>query len=174
MSLRAGFAVALALAAFVTPACSQSNVETSASGEKLIGVAPDDAEMNAAIAQARATLPQFWAKFEAKPAGYSQFMLKPGLPTVDGRGPEHIWVDVIERRDGKVVGRLANEPFHLGDLKFGSEVTFSPEIISDWGYSKGDVIYGHYTSRLLMAREEPQAKPSDYGLSATPLEGTQD
>ncbi|HEY9219165.1 MAG TPA: DUF2314 domain-containing protein [Phenylobacterium sp.] len=167
----AGF-VALAVVAFVTPSCSQSGVETNSAGEKLTAVTEDDQEMNSAIAQARSSLPQFWAKFDARPAGYSDFQVKPGLASVDDYGTEFIWVDVVERRGDQVIGRLANDPFHLGaDMKLGSEVSFKPELISDWGYSKGDVLYGHYTSRVLITRERDN--PAEYGLSPTPLETVQ-
>ena len=58
------FAIALALVA----GCSKE--------DKVISVAPDDAEMNAAIAKARETLPEFWQVFDKPEHGEKGFALK--------------------------------------------------------------------------------------------------
>lgn len=153
-----------AVLAVAAPACSQPE-------EAFIEVAEDDELMNAAIAQARSSLPQFWSRFEARTPAYSDFMVKAAMTTVGGEGIEHIWVNLADRRAGKVTGRLANEPIHLGDkLRYGSEVEFPESIVSDWGYSKGEVIYGHFTTRVLMTSQDPNASLADYGLSPTPIE----
>ncbi|MFC3078412.1 DUF2314 domain-containing protein [Phenylobacterium terrae] len=154
-------AVMLALAA---PACSQPQ-------EAFIEVADDDERMNAAMAEAKASLPQFWRRFETGTPEYSDFTVKAAMTTVGGQGIEHIWIDVSDRRDGKVTGRLANEPVHLGDeLTLGSEVEVPEAIISDWGYAKGEVNYGHFTTRVLMTRQYPDTPLAEYGLSPNPLE----
>ena len=154
-------AAVLALAA---PACSQPE-------EAFIEVSEDDERMNAAIADAKASLPQFWSRFQARAPEYSDFMVKAAMTTVGGQGIEHIWVDLSDYQAGQVKGRLANEPVHLADeLAYGSEVEFPESIVSDWGYSKGDVIFGHFTTRVLMTGQDPDATLADYGLSPTPIE----
>lgn len=165
MSRRAPIFAGLISAVFLAaaaPAIAQS-------GDPLIEVAPDDAAMDAAIASARASLPRFWARFDTRTPDYSDFMVKAGMTTVSGEGTEHIWIDLTDHRDGKVFGRLANDPVHLGEhLALGSEVEVSEEIISDWGYAKGEVLYGHFTTRVLAAMQGESL--SAYGLSPNPLE----
>lgn len=153
-----------AMLALAAPACSQPQ-------EAFIEVAEDDAAMDAAIASAKASLPLFWGRFEARTPEYSDFTVKAGMTTAGGQGTEHIWIDLVDYRDGKIRGRLANEPVHLGEhLAYGSEVEVPESIISDWGYTKGEVIYGHFTTRVLMTRQDPDATLAEYGLSPTPLE----
>ena len=61
--------------------------------------------------QANASLPDFWAAFDAAAANDSDFMLKFDLN--HGRGlpdRESIWAGEISRADGVIRGRLANPP----------------------------------------------------------------
>lgn len=153
-----------ALLAVGVPACSQPE-------PAFVEVAKDDARMNAAIAEAKGSLPQFWDRFKAGGPDYSDFMVKAGMPAAAGDGVEHIWIDLDAYADGRVKGRLANDPLYLGDeLKYGSPVEFAEDIVSDWGYAKGEITYGHFTTRVLMASQEPDATLADYGLSPTPIE----
>lgn len=155
ISRGAGGAVAAVLLALAVPACGQSD-------PPFIDVAEDDAAMNAAMDEARASLPQFWSRFDARGDGArTDFMVKAGMPAAGG-GVEHIWVDLDGHTDGQVKGRLANQPL------YGSPVEFSEAIVSDWGYSNGDVLYGHFTTRVLIAKQGDSL--GDYGLSPTPIE----
>ena len=134
-------------------------------------LSPDDSRVAAATAEAQATLPIFWRLKDESPAGYGGFAVKVGLPTVEHDASEHIWVNDL-RRDGDVVtGKLANVPVDLGDLTVGSEVTFRPDMISDWQYTKDGLLYGHFVTRAVMqgfsARE--QAELSNI-LAPEPLE----
>src|SRR5262245_53661386 len=76
--------------------------------EKVVNVAEDDAEMVAAIAKARETLPQFWKIFDKPEHGEHGFSLK--VKITDKRGTEHFWVTDIQRRDGKIMGTINNDP----------------------------------------------------------------
>lgn len=137
------------LAIPVVSACGRT--PERAPEEELIFAKEADAEVAAATAEARRTLPVFWGKFDARPAGYADYALKVGLKT-SGGGVEHIWMDVLDRRDGKVRGVLANEPYELPGLKAGSQVEVEEALISDWQYSKGGKLYGHFTTRALTSR----------------------
>lgn len=119
-------------------------------------VAEDDVQVNAAMDEARKTLPYFWATKKVAAANTSDFDLKVGLPTPDG-SKEHIWVNNVERRGTEISGVLANNPADLGDLKFGQTVTFTKEQISDWAFMRDGKLYGHYTTRVMfsmMSKEE--------------------
>lgn len=122
------------------------------------------------MAEARKTLPIFWAKFDAKSPSYSDFALKVGLKTRTG-GEEHIWMNVLGRSNGKVTGELANEPYNLDGLKIGSRVEVDETAISDWQYATGGKLYGHFTTRALSARANAAQRAQAAELfSPQPLE----
>ena len=128
----------------------------------IIGVPSADAEMNAAIAKARATLPTFWSSFAKPGNGEERFSLKvrfradrPG-----GAQDEHIWVDAIEPlASGRLAGRLANDPRDIKG-KFGDRVEFTSEQISDWMFMRNGKIVGGETIRVLLPRM-PKAQADD-------------
>ncbi|MGA7995389.1 MAG: DUF2314 domain-containing protein, partial [Bradyrhizobium sp.] len=75
----------------------------------IVMVRAADAEMNAAIAHARDTLPTFWASRDAPKPTETGHALKVRFEV--GAKVEHIWVsDVKNLSDGNYSGRLANEP----------------------------------------------------------------
>ncbi|MDP1619061.1 DUF2314 domain-containing protein [Phenylobacterium sp.] len=147
--------------------CAEARPES----EEMVFVTEDDPAVVAAMAQAQETLPIFWRLHEAPPPGYSEFAVKVGLPTVSRDGEEHIWVfDVVREPDGGR-GTLANPPDDLGDLRYGSLVTFKDEQVSDWQYEKGGKLYGHFTTRALMDQwNEVQRAEGRERLSPQPLE----
>ncbi|HEY9236723.1 MULTISPECIES: YegJ family protein [Phenylobacterium] len=164
---RTVLAAVVALAAMTAPLVSACAREPE---EQLIYTEDDDAEVLAATAEARKTLPIFWAKFEAKPAGYDHFAVKVGLKTSAGN-EEHIWMDGLGRANGKVTGKLANEPYDLPGLKEGSLVEVDEAAVSDWQYSKGGKLYGHFTTRALSARANAAQRAQAAELfSPQPLE----
>ena len=141
-----------------------------AAKDEITPVSAGDAKVNAAIAQARATLPDFWPRFDDHEPGATAFRIKAKLKTPHG-GFEHIWVDVVSHSALAVRGTLANDPADLGDLKFGSEVVVDDAAISDWSYEKDGKLYGGYTMRALMDRQSPEMqKKVGAMLPATPLE----
>ena len=128
----------------------------------------DKADVDAAIAQARETLPLFWRKFEAGEA--DEFQLKAGLTTPNG-ATEHIWVRPSGWQDDKVIARLTSDPIDLEDVRAGDEVLIEPERISDWGYFKGGRLYGAFTQRAMLKYSEPKLRRQiEAALSPTPLE----
>ena len=139
------FVVSCLLACAALPAVAQDPV---------IQYAPDDAAMEAAIAEARATLPLFLAHgLDANGNGIEGAVLKVGFPaqgTTD-MSVEHIWVSPFARLpEGGFVGLLANEPVDLGDLTVGDRVEFSEQMISDWHVTAEDgLFWGSYTSRVM-------------------------
>lgn len=144
--------------------------------DRILGRAPgpdeftilDAGDIDAAIAEARATLDIFWRKFEAREA--LQYQLKAGLTTPNG-ATEHIWIEPSERREGKVVGRLMNQPLDLEDVAVGDEVVVDADRISDWGYFKSGRLYGVFTQRALLDRQSPAfRRQAEAVLSPTPLE----
>ena len=112
-------------------------------------VAEDDPVMNAAIAEARETLPQWLAVLENPPAGVDYVVFKFPLS-----GWEHIWVDNVTRNGDMLTGTLANHPMQ-DDWEFGDSVTVSLSEVSDWGYWTGDVATGYRTMAVIIDRVSP-------------------
>ena len=108
-----------------------------------ISVSNDDAEMNAAIAKARAALPDFWRVFEKRGQGETNFALK--VRITDKEGVEHFWAVDIERKDGKIFGTINNDPDIVQNVKFGDRITVNDADISDWLYLRNGKMVGNYT-----------------------------
>ena len=158
---------ALALGACEPAQTAPSQGQDPAAEDKVVNFGEDDAEMNAAIAAARKTLPVFWKHLQAKPDEASS--LKVGLATSNGH--EHIWVSDIEAKGDKITGRLANDPDNLPGLKLGSPVSFTESQISDWAYAKNGKLYGHYTTRVVIKHIDPaEAAQVRAMLSENPVE----
>ena len=116
----------------------------------VIDVASANAEMAAAIAKARATLPAFWASYDAPKASEAGHSLKVRFATRKNDG-EHIWMaDVKKLADGRYSGRVANEPRDLPGKRAGDLVEFSQADISDWVFMRNGKIVGGETIRPLL------------------------
>jgi uncharacterized protein YegJ (DUF2314 family) len=103
--------------------------------------------MNAAIAKARETLPQFWARFDHPAPGETNFCLK--VMIKDGGETEHFWVDNVEKKDGKTFGNISNDPEYVHNVKLGQRIEIPEQDISDWFYMRDGKMVGNYTLRVL-------------------------
>jgi uncharacterized protein YegJ (DUF2314 family) len=115
--------------------------------DKVVNVADDDPEMLAAIAKARSTLPQFWQAFEKRERGESNFSLK--VKITGKNGTEHFWLTEIERKDGKLLGTINNNPDIVRNVKIGDRMPIPEADISDWLYMRDGKLVGNYTLRVL-------------------------
>lgn len=128
--------------------CSKSGKQ-----ESVIHVEENDAEMNAAIAKARETLPQFWQTLEKKDKGEKNFSLK--VKITDPKGTEHFWLTDIEKRDGKTWGIIGNEPDIVSNVKFGQRYEIPEADITDWLYMRDGKMYGNRTLVPLFKQMPP-------------------
>jgi uncharacterized protein YegJ (DUF2314 family) len=142
--------------------CNRNSVDSRVvhrEGEPdVISVDSDDAEMNAAIAQARQTTGAFLQVLAAPKPNQSDFSAKRPYPTSSDRASqEHIWIPHLTY-DGKLLhGKVGDEPLNIPNLKFDQPVTFPPGELSDWMYLEDGKIVGGYTIRVLrkhMSEEE--------------------
>lgn len=133
------------------PAGKQANGRIEREADPVLAVRDSDAAMNAAMAEARATLPQWIALYRDPPPGYTNFAIKYPL-----EGVEHIWVAVESIEDGVFVGRLANAP-HAEGWSFGDPVRVPMAEVSDWAYwdDKG-VAHGYRTVVVLFDMMPPE------------------
>src|SRR5512133_951791 len=93
-----------------------------------------DPEMAAAIAKAQEKLPQFWQAFDQRAHGESNFVLVVRI-TDKGR-IEHFHITDFERRDGKTMVTLRNEPKIVGSVKLGDRIEIPAADITDWNYMR--------------------------------------
>jgi uncharacterized protein YegJ (DUF2314 family) len=125
----------------------------------IIGVRAADAEMNAAIAHARETLPTFWASCDAPKPTETGHALKVRFDV--GAEVELIWViDVKKLSDGNYSGRFANEPSNLLGKNIDDQVEFEQIDISDWMFMRNEKVVGGATIKALlkfMPKEEADA-----------------
>jgi len=153
-------AAALAVAAATAPALAQA--------ERPMFFESDDRDMNAAIAEARRTLPMFWRAYELR-AG-EQFTVKVAFDNSEG-GREHLWIGNFRRNGDAFTGQLVNAPALLPGKKLGDWMEFSEHQISDWSYVKNNRLWGSFTTRVILSRMDPSALPELRAfLSPTPVE----
>ncbi len=134
-----------------------SGMAQSASGDPTVDFSDADQRMNAAIEDARSTLPKFLANVVNK-EGYSlpRTALKVSFPitlgTAGETGNEIIWVSpFLLLENDTFVGLLANQPSWMEDLNLGDEVSFNMEQIEDWSYTSSDgKLYGNFTTRVML------------------------
>lgn len=127
----------------------------------IVDVPNNDPAMEAAKAEARASLPDFWKALEKPAPGEDMFNLKVSIP-VGGNSTQHIWVGSIERLSGgRIAGRLGNVPRDIKDKKEGDRIEFEDKDVSDWMFMRNGKIVGNQTLRPLIARM-PKAQADRY------------
>ena len=138
------FLLALAAPLLLTALPSAVSHAQNADADPTFDVAADDPVMDAAIAEAQRTLPEFLAALADPPRGAGEFTIKFPLG-----GWEHIWVGELRHEGGRIVGKLANAPVQEGH-RIGEPVSVPLAEISDWAYRAPDgVMQGHRTTRVL-------------------------
>jgi len=140
-------AVAAVLAVLGSPTGAAVRAEDRS---PVIDVNSANAEMNAAIAKGRATLPTFWASYDAPKPSESGHSLKVRFPNPKNDG-EHIWIaEVTKTADGRYSGRFGNVPRDLPGKKAGDAVEFKEADISDWMFTRNGKIVGGETIKPLL------------------------
>jgi uncharacterized protein YegJ (DUF2314 family) len=135
--------LALALAAILP------NAPAGGQQDRVIPVPNADLEMRAAIAKARASLPQFWEALAHPRPGETRFALK--VAVKEGKHTEHLWLNQIVRfDDGRIVGTVADTPEHVSIVRLGQRYKFTADNISDWMFRRYGKIVGNETMRVLL------------------------
>ena len=145
------FGVSAALLfAFGSPASVAPTGSPNAERPDVVSVKGDDAEMEAAKAKGRSTLPIFYQRLAAPAGDEGDFAIKFNL-TPNG-DVEFIWAGELQfDSKGKLSGVLHNVPI---DTRFqqGQRVAIDQAEIIDWGYRKGAIIQGNHTTRVILGR----------------------
>lgn len=135
--------------------------------DQTIDVTSDDAEMNAAIAKARASLPDFWKARENPPAGVDGFALKVAIPYANN-SREHFWLSTVERVGDRFAGTIDNDPNHATHVKRGQRYEFDEASITDWLYMRNGKFVGNETMRPLLKRMPPEQADRYRAMYETP------
>jgi uncharacterized protein YegJ (DUF2314 family) len=146
---------ALWLLGLVTMMALAAPAASVAQDSSYIKVPNADPEMEAAKAQARATLGHFWEKLANPGAGEGGFAIKVALP-YGGNSTEHIWTKDVERKDGKISAVINNVPRDVKTVRLGQRIEVADAQISDWMYLRAGKMVGNYTMRPLLKRMPPQ------------------
>lgn len=128
-------------------ACSKSKQD------QVIDVSADDPEMNAAIAKARETLPQFWETFDRREHDETDFALK--VKITENKEVEHFWAIDIKKENGRIRGTINNDPETVHNVKIGQRITIPEADISDWLFQRDGKMVGNYTLRALFKKMSP-------------------
>ena len=135
---------------------------------QVVNVSKGDAEMNAAISQARATLDDFLALSARQPKGAENFKLKVGFTDpANTTNTEYMWVMTFQQTGGKFQGILTGNPKYVENVENGDTVHFSRADIVDWGYSIQGKQKGSYTVCVMfkhMSAKEVKMYREDHGF----------
>ncbi len=136
------------LFALLVAGCADSKPET------LFTDGYDQAEMDAAIEQARENVDLFIAAMQAGDG--TDFAIKE--PITDKNETEHFWLTDVTYADGQFKGLVGNDPGIVKNVKFGDERIVKKEAISDWLYFKDGKMRGNYTLPVLLKSASPEER----------------
>lgn len=129
------------------------------SDDKTVPFSPNDIQMEAAIAEAKANIDKFIEAFFHPKPNQKSFLVK--VVFDEGDEKEHIWLADLNFRGKELTGVIANEP-NLPSLEFMQRVEFEPSYISDWMYIEDGYLVGGYTTRVIRDRmTEEERKEHD-------------
>jgi len=112
--------------------------------------------MTAAVSKAKQTVDEFLRAKANRPEGATGFTVK--VLFVDGTTKEHMWVMPFRASSNSgYEGILQNDPMQLRNLRRGSQVSFSKDQITDWGYILNGKSKGYFTVCVLIAKS-PQLR----------------
>jgi uncharacterized protein YegJ (DUF2314 family) len=134
--------------------------------DPVVHVSEGDAEMAAAISQARQSLPHFWEVFEKPTRGEDHFALK--VKITDEHGTEHFWANELQRQDGKISGTINNDPNIVKSVKLGDRIEITADDISDWMYMRDGKMVGNRTMVPLFKSMPPEEVEQFKSMMAEP------
>lgn len=118
----------------------------------------DDAEMNAAMEEARRRLDEFRRAMHDDacrliPIIEGAFVKARFESMITGK-VEHIWIEDADFEGDEIIGTLASEPNAIPELTKDDRVAVSPDAVSDWAYRQNGRTFGGFTIRVMQKRGE--------------------
>lgn len=114
----------------------------------------DEAEMDAAIAIAQASLDEFIEILERQDG--TSFAVK--APFAEGDDGEFIWVNEITFVDGVFHGRVGNTPVVVSSISYLDPVSIAKDDVVDWMYVRDGQLKGNYTLPPLIKGMTPRQR----------------
>ena len=157
--------ILLLFVAFVSCKGGNKNFESKYEngGDEVYGVKNEDKEMNAAIAEAIRTWPEFEKVMQAGDTSLQQFTVKMRF-SYEGDNGEHMWLNDLHYKEGQLMGVLNSDPMYVESVKWGDTLKIQKDSVSDWMYIKNGKLIGGYTIRALykkMSKEEQEQFKSE-------------
>jgi uncharacterized protein YegJ (DUF2314 family) len=122
----------------------------------VVGIAPDDPRLLAAVREARRRWPEFVAAFEQREGGQI-FSVK--VPVREGKQTEYMWLSVSALEHEMIYGRLDNEPVAMKRLHAGDRLRVPVRDLNDWLYTRGDTLAGGFTIDVLANNHKRPQRP---------------
>ena len=119
-------------------------------GGNFVVLPADDPGLEAAKAEALATVPEFLRRLSLPGADTSTAAVKAPLK-VPG-GTEHVWLTGVRCEGDEFVGAVDNEPRGKTDVKSGDTVRVRQSEISDWKLIENGQLVGGFTIRYFVNR----------------------
>ena len=105
-------------------------------------------EMAKAIAKARQRLRFFWDRVRANDPAETGYAVK--VIASDQHGSEHIWLNRITMRGGRVFGMVDTAPRVVKSIRQGQVMEIRDDSIVDWMYFENGRIVGNETGRTMI------------------------
>ncbi len=120
-------------------------------GDPVVDFSADDPVKQAAVKEARNTLPVFLRKtLEGRDQSEQGASLKVEV-VINNDLSEIIWVAPFARaKGGGFLGVLANAPVHMTNHQAGDTIRFAQHDIQDWSWMENDRLYGNYVTRIMV------------------------
>jgi uncharacterized protein YegJ (DUF2314 family) len=158
MAWTAGLGALLAMSACGDAGRSSAQdppARTVDAAKNIVNVSNEDAEMNAAIDRARATVHDFLPHLQNPPKGQEYLGVKVRLGDDPQRG-EHIWLYDVRYDGGRIAGKLMDDADYFPQWKQGATVRVAPEEITDWMTVENGHVCGGFTSRVVVSTLPPE------------------
>jgi len=126
--------------------------------DNTVPIPGDDAEMNAAIEEARRRLPEFRRALDEDARRVlpeiEGALVKAAVSSVATGKTEHIWIEDAGFESDMIVGTVSSEPNQIPEVTKGDWIAISPDDLSDWVYRYGGRTFGGFTVKLMQRRGE--------------------
>ena len=120
----------------------------------IVSVTAEDAAMNRAIAEARASVGEFIRKFQNPSPDETDFAVK--MPISDEKQTEHFWLGNLTYSNGVFFGTINNDAETVKTVTLGQKCSVKEGDISDWLYMKGRKMIGNRTLTALFPHMPPE------------------
>lgn len=114
----------------------------------------NDAAMNRAMQQARATAETFIKALAAPGPTESNFAIKAGFR--DGAATEYVWLDNVRYNDNTFFATVGNTPEKVRSIRYGMPVKVQRDAIADWMFIRSRKLVGGWTIWVMRSRLSPE------------------